>query len=354
MSGIRRIHTSEPVHTNFAAYRELVPGLALSAAVAVAAVAAAAIVGPALPVPAMVIALLIGLAFNRLAARPLFRPGLIFCVKEILRWSVALLGLRIALGDIMSLGLAVAALTIAAMIVTLISGFMIARLLRLNAFFGALVGSATAVCGASAALATATVLPNYPHKERDVVFVVIAANSFATAAMLLYPPICVALGFDAQATGVLLGGTIHDVAQVVGAGYAVSEAAGNTAVIVKLFRVFLLLPVVLCVGWWVAGASARESRAHVPVPVFAVMFLVLCVVNSAMPLLPAPYTASYEVVRDVLIGLSSAGLLLAIGALGLSTSVAAMVSLGWRHIVAMTFSTLVIFVMMLAGLAAWR
>ena len=105
--------------------------------------------------------------------------------------------------------------------------------------------------------------------------------------MLIYPPLCILLGFDAQTTGVMLGGTIHDVAQVVGAGYAVSAAVGNTAVIVKLFRVFLLLPVVLGVGWYFTRMGLKHGEARVPVPVFAIVFLVLCIVNSVMPLLPS-------------------------------------------------------------------
>src|SRR5258705_8890970 len=121
----------------------------------------------------------------------------------------------------------------------------------------------------------------------DVVFVVVAVNALSTLAMVAYPLICTALGFDAQVTGVMLGATIHDVAQVVGAGYAVSETAGNTAVIVKLFRVFLLLPVVLGIGWYFTRAGVKHGQARVPVPVFAVVFLALCLLNSAMPLMPS-------------------------------------------------------------------
>src|SRR5215510_10174967 len=104
--------------------------------------------------------------------------------------------------------------------------------------------------------------------------------------MLLYPSLCILIGFDAQTTGVMLGATIHDVAQVVGAGYAVSEPVGNTAVIVKLFRVFLLLPVVLAIGWYFARGGAATGDAKVPIPVFALVFLALCLINSAMPSLP--------------------------------------------------------------------
>ena len=137
----------------------------------------------------------------------------------------------------------------------------------------------------------------------------------ATLAMLVFPPLCIVLGFDARTTGVMLGGTIHDVAQVVGAGYAVSEPVGDTAVIVKLFRVFLLLPVVLGVGWYFTRKGIRHGEARVPVPGFAIVFLLLCVLNSAAPLAPS-WMPVYAPAKSVLVEISTWGLLLAIGALG--------------------------------------
>lgn len=331
--------------------RTLAPGLALSAAVAVAAVASAPLVARAAPIPAMVIALFIGIALHGVASRPLFQPGITFAVKKLLRWAVALLGLRIALGEIIGLGLPVALLVVVSMTVTIVTGFLVARMLGQAAEYGALTGAGTAVCGASATLATATVLPNYKGKEADVVFVVVAVNALSTLAMVLYPPLCAWLGFDATTTGAMLGGTIHDVAQVVGAGYAVSEPVGNTAVIVKLFRVFLLLPVVLGIGWWFVRSGRATGEAKVPVPVFALVFLALCLVNSAMPSLPALMPV-YAPIKAALGQFSTWGLLIAISALGLGTSVAAIGSLGWRHILTVCATTIVILVSVVAGLLA--
>jgi uncharacterized membrane protein YadS len=91
-------------------FRSILPGLLLSSLVAVAAVAAAPVVAYVVPIPAMVIALLIGIALNPLAQRAIFQPGIVFCLKSLLRWAVALLGLRIALGEIAALGLPIAIL----------------------------------------------------------------------------------------------------------------------------------------------------------------------------------------------------------------------------------------------------
>jgi uncharacterized membrane protein YadS len=182
---------------------------------------------------------------------------------------------------------------------------------------------------------------------------VIAVNAIATLAMVFYPPLCAALGFGDQTTGVMLGATIHDVAQVVGAGYAVSDTAGNAAVIVKLFRVFMLLPVVLAIGWWFARKSAAASASSVPVPVFAFVFLALCVLNSVLPAI-GPVAPLYAQIRAVLVEASTDGLLIAIGALGLGTSIAAIGTLGWRHMATVGATTLVILVVATAGLLLLR
>jgi uncharacterized integral membrane protein (TIGR00698 family) len=328
-----------------ASIRDIVPGVALSATIAVAAVTAAPLAAHVFPIPAMVIALLIGIVLNPLARRAWFQPGIVFCLKVILRWAVALLGLRIALGEIAALGFSTAALVIAAMAITVLAGFLLARALGQSAAYGALAGAGTAVCGASATLATSIVLPDYKGKEADVAFVVVAVNALATLAMVLYPIICTWLGFDAQRTGVMLGATIHDVAQVVGAGYAVSETTGNTAVIVKLFRVFLLFPVVLAIGWSFARRSVATGAAKIPVPVFAIVFVLLCLLNSAIGSFPA-----FQQIRGPLIEVSNWGLLIAISALGLGTSLPAIAALGWRHVATVSGTTIVILVVMTTGL----
>jgi uncharacterized integral membrane protein (TIGR00698 family) len=297
----------------------------------------------------MVIALLIGIALNPVAQGAIFQPGIVFCLKTILRCAVALLGLRIALGEIAALGLTLAILVMFAMAVTLAAGFALARAFAQHPAYGALAGAGTAICGASATLATSIVLPAYKGKEADVAFVVVAVNALSTFAMLLYPLICRSFGFDEQNTGVMLGATIHDVAQVVGAGYAVSESAGNTAVIVKLFRVLLLFPVVVIIGWLFARRAVAADVGKIPIPVFALVFVALCVLNSIAATLPA-VAPGFAHVKAPLIEASTWGLLIAIGALGLGTSVTAIATLGWRHVATVIGTTVLILLVATAGL----
>jgi uncharacterized integral membrane protein (TIGR00698 family) len=336
-----------------ATLRSILPGIVLSALVAIAAVLAAPAVAKAFPIPAMVIALFIGIAFNPVARKPVFQPGIVFCLKTILRWAVALLGLRIALGDIAELGTVTAALVVLSMMVTIAAGFLLARAFGQEPAYGALAGAGTAVCGASAALATSIVVPDYKGKAADVAFVVIAVNALSTLAMVVYPLICAALGLDQQLTGVMLGATIHDVAQVVGAGYAASEPTGNTAVIVKLFRVFLLFPVVLVIGWSFMRRAVAADARKIPFPMFALVFVALCVLNSTLGSIDA-VAPLYAQIKAPLIEASTWGLLIAIGALGLGTSLPAIAALGWRHVATVTGTTAVILVVVTAGLMAMR
>jgi uncharacterized integral membrane protein (TIGR00698 family) len=327
----------------------VVPGIALAIIVAIASTGGAAALARLLPVTAMVVALFIGIALNPVASRPVFKAGIEFCVRTVLRCGVALLGLRIAINDITSLGFHTVVIVVSSMLVTIASGFVFARAFGQKPAYGALIGIGTAICGASAALATSMVVPDYKGKQADVVFSVVALNSFATVAMVLYPPLCMWLGFDHQTTGIMLGATVHDVAQVVGAAYPVSEVAGNTAVVVKLFRVFLLFPIVLATGWWFNRGAALGEGVKIPVPIFALVFIALVVVNSLI--LTTPLAASYLAVKPLFVDISNWALLIAIAALGLSTSVSVIASLGWRHLATVSASTLVILTLVVSALS---
>ena len=177
-------------------------------------------------------------------------------------------------------------------------------------------------------------------------FVVITTNLLATVAILAYPPLCAALGFDDRTTGIFLGAAIHDVAQVVGAGYSVSKEAGNIALVVKLFRVLMLLPVVLGVGWYFSGQGGDASKARVPVPIFAFMFLIFVLINSC-GILPI-------IVKSTLVTASGWGVLLALAALGLNTSIASIVRVGPKHLAVVLCATAVIFTVPLAWILLLR
>lgn len=332
--------------SNAPAAMRFLPGLGVAAAVAIVSVVAEGLIARSgVKIPAIILALALGMALHRPTRAKSFEPGLTWSIKKLLRIAIALLGLRIALSDIIGLGPFTAFLVVASMAVTLVSGVVVARWFGRSDSYGALAGGATAVCGASAALAVSTVLPPSKEREADTVFVVLAVNALSTVAMVLYPLLASALGFDERMTGVLLGATIHDVAQVVGAGYSVSDNAGNLAVVVKLFRVFLLLPVVLAIGWHFSKRGGGASGAKVPAPVFAFVFLGMALLNS-VGIVPTP-------IKTALLEFSRWGLLIAIAALGVNTSLKAMADLGWRHLAVVSVVTLILLAVVAAPLAAF-
>ncbi|MEL7214934.1 MAG: putative sulfate exporter family transporter, partial [Pseudomonadota bacterium] len=266
---------NKPAHHVLSRTRTLLPGVALAALIAIAASA----LGAHYAAPAMLFALLIGMAFNHLADEPRSAAGLAFSSKTVLRLGVALLGLRLSFADIASLGWAPVLAVLGLVVATMGAGVAIARITGRGLAFGTLAGGAVAICGASAALALAAVLPRHRISERDVLFVVAAVTALSTLAMVLYPVLFDALDHAPVQAGFLVGATIHDVAQVVGAGYSMGETTGDTATFVKLQRVALLPLAVLA-----AALVFREGKAGLAPPWFLTAFVVLVVLNNVLPL----------------------------------------------------------------------
>lgn len=174
--------------------------------------------------PAMLFALLLGIALSFLHNETKCQAGIEFAATHLLRVGVALLGFRIAFDDLISLGWSTAILLVVAIASTIIFGIFISRLLGLSQRFGALTGGSVAICGASAAMAISAIMPDSKDKERDTLLTIIGVTSLSTLAMILYPILASELSLTEQQTSIFLGGTIHDVAQVVGAGYSMDAA----------------------------------------------------------------------------------------------------------------------------------
>ncbi len=312
---------------------DILPGFLIALTVA----AAANFVALAYGGPVMLLALLIGMALNFLAAEEHAAPGLQFATKPVLQVGVALLGLRIAFSDITALGAETLILVVVGVLATIAAGVILSRLVGRSGTFGLLAGGATAICGASAALAISSALPNSKERDRETAFVIVIVTTLSTLAMVIYPVLAHLLGFDDRATGIMLGATIHDVAQVVGAGYGVSDESGDAATIVKLFRVVLLLPVVFCISLAFRGKGEGSATSRLPVPLFAVAFALLVVVHS-LHLLP-------EALERPLAEISRWCLLTAVAAIGIRTSIPEMLKMGRSAIAVPAGATLVLLVL---------
>ena len=308
---------------------ELFPGVALCATVAMAAAFLAAHYGA----PVMLFALLLGMAFNFVDPAGKFQPGIAFASKVLLRTGVALLGVRITFTNIADLGVEPIFIVAAGLGLTLLTGVVLARAMGYSTSFGLLTGGAVGICGASAALAISSVLPKGQGgiTERDTVFTVVAVTTLSTVAMVLYPILTGLLGFDDWQAGVFIGATIHDVAQVVGAGFSVSEAAGETSTIVKLMRVAMLMPVIAGMTLFIPEARGSVQDAPVRFPAFLLGFLGLMAANS-FGAIPAPVaSAAADTSRWLLVA--------AIAGLGTKTSLAQIMEIGPRAAGIVLFQT---------------
>jgi uncharacterized integral membrane protein (TIGR00698 family) len=267
-------------------------------------------------------ALVLGVALNTLSADERVSPGIEFCARTVLRWGVALLGARITLSQISGLGVVPVLVTLAAVISTILFGVLMATWLKLPRWKGLLSGGATAICGASAALAIAAALPRGPEKERFTLVVVVTVTALSTLAMVAYPLLSEMLSLTVPQAGLFLGATIHDVAQVVAAGFMLSDDTGRYATIVKLLRVALLTLVVAATAYAYRREGDPTAKRVPLLPWFLVVFLVLVIFNS-LDLLPASGASSANAV-------SKWSLLVAISALGAKTSFGKLAAAGWR------------------------
>ena len=355
------------------------PGIMLSLVIAVAA----SFVSEHYGGPKFLYALLIGVAFHFLSENDRCRPGIEFSAKKLVRVGVALLGVRIVVSDVSALGLWGILGLAGAVVFTLCFGVLMARVLRVSPMFGLLSGGGTGICGISATMAISSTLPQSPESERCTLMSAIGIASLSTAVMVLYPLWVRWFGMTVPEAGLFLGGSIHDVAQVVGAGSILSPDIAKAATLAKMFRVAMLVPVVLTLSLVLrrtvaaeagmarplagavplqqpqipesvttgatgasaapatasaaasqgaSGTSAASARRPPLLPFFLVMFVLLVAVNSLGLIPPA--------VQHVASDLSGWALVVSISALGIKTSFEKIAALGWRPIALMVAEAL--------------
>lgn len=323
-------------------WRSYLPGLLVTGITALAAAYLAERYGA----PIMLMGLLIGLALNFVNADSRLHPGLAFASTTLLRWGIVLVGLQVTFEQIVSLGwagfLAIAAVTALVMLI----GVLTAKVSGLGAAFGTLAGGAVGICGASAALALFSVLGEKRASQAQLTLVLVSVSAASALAMSLYPVIAHTLHLGDRQAGFLMGASIHDVAQALGAGYSYSELAGQTASIVKLTRVALLAPVLAIVAFAFPEEGAPRRDA-VGVPWFVLGFLAMTALHSLMALPPQVLT--------VVPKLTTALLLLAVTATGIRSPLNLLMEQGWRSSLPVIAATLTSFLLALgAAIALFR
>ena len=261
--------------------------------------------------PTMLMALLFGMVLSFLSKEERCVEGINFVAKKVLRLGVSLLGARISFEMISAIGLVNVAITLIAVLATISFGIFLSKWLKIDRYFAFLTSGSVAICGASAALAIAAILPKNKERDEELIFTVAGVTVLSTVAMILYPILGQKIGLTGDALGVFLGATIHDVAQVVGAGYSVDEPTGDVATIVKLLRVAMLAPVVIIAGLIIRYAIGGKKTSESPpiLPLFVLGFILVVLANS-FGILP-------QIVKDVFQVTSRWCLVMAIAAVGM-------------------------------------
>ncbi|WP_299074057.1 putative sulfate exporter family transporter [uncultured Paraglaciecola sp.] len=305
------------------------PGISVSVIVGLAALFLSEHYGA----PAMLFALLLGIALSFLYEGTTCQEGIEFTAKHILRIGVGLLGLRIAFGDLAALGWQTALLLVVAIASTIGLGIVLAKAFGLQKRFGILTGGAVGICGASAAMAIAAVLPESKEKDRDTLLTIVGVTGLSTVAMVLYPIAAELLNLSPTHTSIFLGGTIHDVAQVVGAGYSVSEQTGDLATVTKLVRVAFLMPVVVCILLVLRMNFDKNSDAKPPgIPAFLIAFVVLMTINSLVDL--------PDVLTQGATDISRFALVISIAAIGMKSNLGKLLEVGLKPVLLLVLETL--------------
>lgn len=261
---------------------QALPGLLLALAVSAAAIRLADVkyVKETLHLGALLLVILLGMLWKNVLPPPQWAlPGISVAQRPVLRWGVAFLGFKLSLVKLVSVGGPALAVVVIATTAAVAFGFWFAKAMGLNERLAALLAVGGGVCGASAIIATETVVKG---ERKDVAASIGVITLFGTIGILLYPFLGHLLNLPQFLYGVWTGASLHETAQVVAAAQALH--AEDVATVVKLARIAMLAPIVFYFAWWMRK-SGHEAEAKVAiVPWFLVLFLVFALANSFLPI----------------------------------------------------------------------
>ena len=319
--------------------RGLAPGLAFCFAVAAVAIMVRNATGIAALNP-VVVALVIGIAWRAvMGPTARMKAGVSYAVRPVLRAAIVLLGLQVTLGMLWALGPGALVLAVVVVATTLPFTIWLGGVLGVDRALSQLVGTGTAICGASAIVAANQVARG---RDEDVTYALAVITLCGTAALLIFPALAGPLGLSSREYGLWSGAAIHEVVQAVGAAAAGGPEASQSGTVMKLARVFLLAPAVLALGWWVARQAGGEAaQVKAPVPWFAFGFLGLVVLGST-GFVPAEAVQVSRFLVPLMLAAS-------VAALGFSTDLKALRARGMAPLLLGVASTLWITLLALLG-----
>ena len=336
---------------------DVLPGVLLTGAIALVATG----VGAAVPVlgsavPAIVLGVLLSLLRPRVmrgrdGANARIQSGIAYSGKFLLQLAVVLLGVQLSIGSILQVGLESLPIMLTTLIVCLLGAWLVGRMLRTERRLTTLIGVGTGICGASAIAAIAPVIG---AASAEIAYAVSTIFLFNILAVVLFPLLGHALNLDPHTFGLLAGTAVNDTSSVVAAAGVYSTAALGFAVVVKLVRTLMIIPISV-------GLSVMEARRNAAgqrltgrriarlVPWFLIGFIVVAIINSLGIIPDGP--------RDALVHVSVFLIAMALAGIGLSTDIPALRRAGWRPLALGGILWVLVTVTALATIAvtaAWR
>jgi len=312
----------------------LLPGLLISLTI----VFAAHYISTRYGSPLILTTVLLGMAFNNLARNPEFTPGLEYSAKIILRYGVALLGVRITFDHISHYGYQPLVLVFICVVTTIGFSLLVGKWLGADRFMTLLTGIATAICGVSAAMAFLALQPARQARDNQIACTLVAVTCISTLSMILYPALLSHFDLSAETMGMFLGTTIHDVAQAIGAGEMISPAVADAAIYTKMLRVSLLVPVLIVVGLFAGRRDHAGTANSVSIlqrfPLFLIVFLLIMLLNNTITIPP--------LLQQSMNSLSQYCLLMAMAALGIRTNIMDLFAIEKRPLALVFLNTLCI------------
>ena len=305
----------------------VIPGIVLVAMITAVAFSAHNVSGFALFSP-MILAVVAGMVYSNVLGTPAHaKAGIAFSQKRLLRFAIVLLGFQLTLGQVVSIGAGGVGIVAATLGATFLFTITLGRLIGVDRKLAQLIAAGTSICGASAIVATNIVTD---ARDEDVTYAVASITLFGTVAMLGFPLLAPVLGLDQHAFGLWAGASIHEVAQVIGAGFQNGTQSGEIATVAKLTRVAMLAPMVIALGLMARrNMSGDQQTARPPMPWFVAAFIAVVALNSLVSV-PAEVKAAMALATTIM-------LTMGLAAMGLQADISQLRSRGLRPL-ALAFS----------------
>ncbi len=304
----------------------VIPGIVLVAMITAVAFSAHNVSGFALFSP-MILAVVAGMIYSNVLGMPTHaKAGIAFSQKRLLRFAIVLLGFQLTLGQVVSIGVSGVGIVALTLGTTFIFTIALGRLIGVDRKLAQLIAAGTSICGASAIVATNIVTD---ARDEDVTYAVASITLFGTIAMLGFPLLAPVLGLNQHAFGLWAGASIHEVAQVIGAGFQNGTQSGEIATVAKLTRVAMLAPMVIALGLMARRKSSDQSGARPPMPWFVAAFVAVVVLNSLVAV-PAEVKSAMALATTIM-------LTMGLAAMGLQADISQLRSRGLRPL-ALAFS----------------